>query len=92
MLSRELSSLPRPRSGLQYRRLVDGAMLYDPTTERVHHFNLTAALVWERCGEGVPASEIAAELSALYEVESISAAEDVERLVDDFLRQRLLGP
>ena len=40
------------RGDLRYRKLVDGGMLYDGEKGQVHHFNATAAQVWEACQGG----------------------------------------
>lgn len=80
------------RAELLYRKLVDGGMLYDSASGQVHHFNATAALVWEACQEGRRTSEMVAELRRRYEVEPTQADADVRQILREFARAGLLAP
>ncbi|MEW6749518.1 MAG: PqqD family protein [Candidatus Latescibacterota bacterium] len=79
-------------AGLVYRRLVDGAMIYDPRDQTVHHLNETAACVWEACQRGASREEAAAFLCRDYEVDPERAAGDVDAIVARFAAARLLAP
>ncbi len=39
----------RARADVLYRKLVDGGLVYDSISTRIHHLNDTAAFVWEAC-------------------------------------------
>lgn len=40
---------PRARADVVFRQLDEEWVLYDPTSNRLHALNLTAALVWAEC-------------------------------------------
>jgi hypothetical protein len=74
----------RSRPGLAYRKLVDGGMLYDREAQQVHHFNETAACVWESCESGQTTAQIVAELCAVYEVDKGRISPDVKEILKEF--------
>ena len=71
-------------------RLVDGGMLYDGRHEQVHHFNATAAFVWEACQEGKKTREVVRNLCRLFEVDCQQAQADVEAILEEFAQAQLL--
>jgi len=80
------------RPGLLYRALVDGGMIYDGESGKVHHLNAAAAQVWEGCQRGASAAELAAALCSRYAVESGQAQADVEEVLHYFAGVRLVLP
>ena len=72
------------RDDLVYRKLVDGGMLYDGRSRKVHHLNATAARVWEACQQGKKTGEIVQELCRCFEVNAEQAGPDVEAILEDF--------
>jgi hypothetical protein len=80
------------RPNLAYRRLADGGLLYDQERKEVHHFNATAALVWESCQEGRTAEEMVSALRRLYEVGEERARGDVRRVLRTLVARGLLEP
>ena len=82
----------RPRADFYYRKLVDGGMIYDGATGSVHHFNLTAARIWEACLLGKVATEIVADLVGEFELATESAEADVEATLAAFRESGLFEP
>ena len=80
------------RSGLLYRSLVDGGMIYDGESGQVHHLNGTAAQVWELCQTGATSAALAEALCRRYAVEEPQARADVERILRYLADARLLHP
>ena len=81
----------RPRSGLS-SRLVDGEMvILDREKERVHQLNSTATLVWGRLTAGASVSDIALELTELFDVAEGTASADVARIVKEFENLNLVA-
>ena len=80
------------RDDLVYRKLVDGGMLYDGRSRKVHHLNATAARVWEACQQRKKIGEIARELCRSFEVDSERAGRDVEAILEEFASAGLLQP
>ncbi len=65
------------RPGIGCHPLADGALLYDPEREQVHHLNETAARIWEVLAHGGTADDAAATLCDRYEVDPERARADV---------------
>jgi len=82
----------RAREGLLYRRLVDGGILYDDLAQEVHHFNATAALVWEQCNPGGRLADLVARLCERYEVDATRARVDARAILQELSRAGLLQP
>ncbi|MFH1571606.1 MAG: PqqD family protein [Gemmatimonadota bacterium] len=78
------------RPDLLYRRLVDGGMVYDSATRRVHHLNASAATVWETCGAGATARAIVARLCGRFEIDEARALSDAAEILGAFAREGLL--
>lgn len=91
-MAADLQRLWQARSGLLYRSLVDGGMIYDGESGQVHHLNSTAAQVWELCQNGATSAALAAALCRRYEVEETRARADVEQILRYLADARLLHP
>ena len=58
---------PRARPDVVFRQLDDDWVVYDPTQDRLHALNLSAALVWSHCTGDHSAAEIAQAVGAAFE-------------------------
>jgi hypothetical protein len=65
-LARSDTALVR-RGGIEISPVPDGYVVYDPSRDRVHHLNPTAALVLELCTGGNTAADIGAALRAVFQ-------------------------
>jgi len=77
-------------SGLAYRKLVDGGMIYDREQKLVHHLNCTGASVWEGWQEGHSTEKIVQDLCLRYKVDLEVARVDVEQILAAFAASRLI--
>ena len=77
------------RGDLRYRKLVDGGMIYDGEKGQVHHFNATAAQVWEVCQGGEKTSAIVEDLCRAFAVDRERAQTDVQKVLRKFVRAGL---
>ena len=73
----------RNRESIQFRRLVDGGILYDEAGGCVHHLNGVAVLIWEAAGPGATVSEMVNHVCRSYD----APAAQVEKDVVDIVRQ-----
>ena len=80
----------RVRGDLLYRKLVDGGMLYDGQKGQVHHFNATAARVWEACQGGKKTGEMVRDLCHSFSIDNERARADVQDILDKFAQAGLL--
>lgn len=71
---------PQVAEGLDLCEVVDGYVVYEAGTDRVHYLNNTAALVLELCTGGNSREDIATTLRAAFSLPETPAAE-----VDDIL-------
>jgi hypothetical protein len=53
--------------GIEISPVGDGYVVYDPSRDRVHHLNPTAALVLELCTGGNTTADIGAALRAVFQ-------------------------
>jgi hypothetical protein len=72
--------------------LADGALLYDPEREQVHHLNETAARIWEVFAHGGTADDAADALCDRYEVSPERARADVAAVQAAWSTEGLLAP
>ena len=73
----------RNRESIQFRRLVDGGILYDEDGGCVHHLNGVAVLIWEALGAGATVPEMANHVCRSYD----APAAQIEKDVVDIVRQ-----
>ena len=65
-------------------------ILVDLTTKKYYQLNETAMIVWKGLEKGKTTGEIAADITAGYEVALDRAQVSVERIVDNFQTYKLL--
>lgn len=81
-------------SNVKYRRpenldvheTEDGLIVFDPATDRVHHLNYSAGILFELCTEAHDAAELAQMAAALYELDLLPTEE-----IEAGLRQLVAG-
>jgi hypothetical protein len=71
-------------AGLEVHEAQDGLVVFDPTTDRVHHLNATAAVLFELCATPRSVTELGALVADLYGLDDPPTAE-----IDEGLRQLL---
>jgi hypothetical protein len=64
--TRDASARPTVKEGLELTESEDGLVIYDESTERVHHLNPTAAVILELCGTVRTVDEITETFGRLY--------------------------
>jgi hypothetical protein len=70
----------------------DGALLYNPDTDRVQLLNLTGLYIWKLCTQGRTVEEIIASLQADFdEAPADAVATDVEEFVTHMIDSGFLG-
>ena len=65
-------------------------ILVDLNTKKYYQINETAMLIWKGLEKGLPATEIAAQLTAAYEVTPEAALQNVEEAVKNFQTYQLV--
>jgi len=80
---------PRIAQDLDINEVEDGLIVYQESTERVHHLNPTAAIVFQLCDGSRDATEIASVVAELFGLEH-SPAEAVESCIARFVQERLV--
>ena len=65
-------------------------ILVDLNTKKYYQINETAMLIWKGLEKGLPATEIAAQLTAAYEVTPEAALQNVEKAVKSFQTYQLV--
>jgi Coenzyme PQQ synthesis protein D (PqqD) len=65
-------------------------ILVDLNTKKYYQLNETAMIVWKGLEKGKTMSEIAADITSIYEVALDKASVSVERIVDNFQTYKLL--
>jgi len=87
------TALPIPCDHVLFTDLdgVEG-VLVDLNTKKYYQLNETASLVWRGLEKGMPLTNIAEEMTALYDVTLERATLSVETAVRSFDTQKLLRP
>ena len=71
--------MPRPRpsviDGLDVNEAEDGLIVFDPSVDRVHYLNSTAAIVFALCDGRHDVSEIADFVAAAFKLDDLPLAE-----------------
>ena len=81
---------PTRRPHLEITAAEDGYIVYDPTTDRVHHLNPTAAVILELCDGTRTDTDIAADVQSAYRLEQ-PPTRQVQSCLDDLRRESLVG-
>lgn len=79
----------RRRPGILERECLDGFVVYDPATERIHVLNDAARFVWKRC-EAASVAEMVAEASGTAGIAVEAAAVHVRDALHLLLDRELL--
>jgi len=84
---------PLARDDVVFRQLDQEWVVFDPSADRLHALNLTAALVWTHCTGEFSVGEIAAEVGAAFNppVPGENALADVEAVIARFRKEGLLA-
>ncbi len=67
-------------------------VLVDLRTKKYYQLNETASLIWRGIEQRSPVSEIAATLTARYNVTVDGAMSSIKRALDQLRAQKLVGP
>ncbi|HEX9901006.1 MAG TPA: PqqD family protein [Candidatus Methylomirabilis sp.] len=83
---------PRARAEVVFRQLDDEWVVYDPTRDRLHALNLSAAMVWAHCTGDHEVSDIAAAVGAAFTPPrpATDVLSDVEAALKRFQAEGLL--
>ena len=65
-------------------------ILVDLNTKKYYQINETAMLIWKGLEKGLPATEIAAQMTAAYEITPEAALQNVEEAVKRFQNHKLV--
>jgi hypothetical protein len=78
-------------SSVLWRELDGEAILLDPQAGCSYNLNPVGTLIWKLLDGQHDAEDIVAAVCAAYEVEPEQAGQDVQRLLDDLLTNKLIG-
>ena len=76
--------MPAQRSHLHTRAVEGEMVVLDLEGELVHQLNRTASFIWDRCDGQRSIRQIGAELAAAFDVDPVTATEDVAATVSQF--------
>lgn len=80
---------PRPVDGLEVHLVDDGFVVHDLAAGRVHHLNLTSALVFDLCDGEREVDDIADEVAAAFSLDDPPLAETRE-CIDQLVAEQVL--
>lgn len=74
-----MSVMQRPNRRTEFEeRVVEGEMVVmDKESEQIHQLNQTASFIWQLCDGDHDRKQIAEELAAAFEIDSVTAEADV---------------
>jgi len=85
------TELPAPSADVVSRRLGDEVVLVHLQTNRIFALNPTGARFWQLLVEGKGRGEIEATLQREYEVPAEQVAAEIDALVSELRRERIVG-
>jgi len=85
----EIPARLRRAPTLEVHDAQDGLVVFDPTTDRVHHLNTTAAVLYELCDVSRTPTELASMVRDLYGLDDLPLPE-VEAGLRELLREHVL--
>ena len=74
---------------LEAHEAEDGLIVFNSVTDKVHHLNPSAGVLFELCGKPSTASQLAEQLQALYELDA-APVDEVSSALADLLEQGVL--
>ena len=80
---------PQVTDNLEINESTDGYVIYDPTRDKVHFLNHTAAIILELCNGDNSVEEIIELLSKAYNVPELPIAE-IQTYIDNLYKEGLL--
>lgn len=83
------SSKISQKSGLEVHEADDGLIVFNPATDKVHHLNPTAGVLFELCAEPNTVSSLGELLRQLYELDTVPF-EDVKTGIKQLLGEGVL--
>ena len=90
--SDDTTALPVPSPDVVSRRLGDEVVLVHLQTNRIFALNPTGARFWELLLGGMSRAEIEATLGSEYAVPAEQVAAEIDILVGELRRERIVGP
>jgi len=82
-------SYPRAADGLDVSETDDGLIVYDESTDRVHHLNQTAAVVFSLCDGTRSSEEIARGVAEVFGLDQPPET-DTASCIADLTREQLI--
>ena len=86
----EISVRPVAKHGLELVESPDGLIVYDATTDRVHHLNQTAAVILALCDGTQTVRDISAAVARMFESPDVSP-ELTRECVEHLAREQLIS-
>ena len=83
------SGRPAAKSGLELVESPDGLIVYDETTDRVHHLNQTAAVILGLCDGTQTVDDIAIQVARMFATDEVSP-EVIAECLDQLAREQLI--
>ena len=80
---------PRRADGLEVRPVPDGFVVYDPSRDRLHFLNATAAFVLESCDGAMTVGDLPALVGAAFRLDA-DPVDEVEGCVQRLMSEGLL--
>ncbi len=75
-----------------WRRVAEEVVVLDLNSSAYYSLNEVGAFVWERLGQGQSLRDIATALCEDYDVEEKQARKDVDAVVQDMIKNKILEP
>ena len=68
----------RHTAGLEVHEADDGLIVFNPTTDKVHHLNGSAGVMFELCHQTISLHRLAEQIQHLYELDTLPEQETRE--------------
>lgn len=82
---------PQKRANIRAHRIEGEAVLYNEADRTTFHLNETAVFIWDSCDGHRTLGDLGRMLSECYEVEAVTAQDDVDQIVAFLADSQLVG-
>ena len=77
-------------SGLEVHETDDGLIIFNPTTDKVHHLNPTAGVLWELCTGPKTAAQLTIDIAALFSLDE-PPTDAVDAALEQLVSEKVLS-
>jgi hypothetical protein len=89
-MNAEADTLYKQVDGLDVHEADDGLIVFNQKSDRVHHLNASAGVLFELCSEPVSRRQLVEMFCTLFDLDSLSGERALESTLDQLIKESVL--